>query len=117
MNKNQNQNNTVPFNLDRGLYWHTFEYNLPNNIISGDHIKKSVELFNVNVLDKFNDDDYLLISFRVKLVQDYIEVFLQIKEFVKKIKIYFMKSFPNSGLLNLKIIVKMKLVASYSVLK
>ena len=68
MNKNQNQNKipTVPFNLDSGLSWKTFTYKLPNNLISDDHIKNSVDLFNQNVLDKFDDDDYILISFRVK---------------------------------------------------
>ena len=70
MNQNQNQNQnqipTVPFDIEKGLSWNSFVYNLPNNLISGDHIKNSVDLFNQNVLDKFDDDDYLLISFRVK---------------------------------------------------
>ena len=66
MNQNQNQIPTVPFDIEKGLSWNSFVYNLPNNLISGDHIKNSVDLFNQNVLDKFDDDDYLLISFRVK---------------------------------------------------
>ena len=69
MNQNQNQNQnqipTVLFDIEKGLSWNSFVYNLPNNLISGDHIKNSVDLFNQNVLDKFDDDDYLLISFRV----------------------------------------------------
>ena len=68
MNKNKNQNKipNVHFDLDSGLSWKTLTYKLPNNLISGDHIKNSVELFNQNVLDKLDDDDYILISFRVK---------------------------------------------------
>ena len=84
---NQNLSPTSSGGLSENIlsnHWSTYKYNLPNNILSHISIDLALNKFNEDILSKMNENQYLLVLFKIRTEDNLFRTISSIQKITKK---------------------------------
>ena len=84
---NQNLSPTSSGGLSENIlsnHWSTYKYNLPNNILSHISIDLALNKFNEDILSKMNENQYLLVLFKIRTEDNLFRTISSLQKITKK---------------------------------